>query len=102
MGPGFDRSNSQMDEVKRFEAFRSRPTQETLVDLLRGCQGTVYNLCSQVLRHPQNAEDASQKVFMTILDQLPRISDGQHFRRWLRTVCLHVSLDLKRKQETVR
>jgi len=91
-----------MDEEKRFEDFRSRPSQETLVELLRSCQDTVYTLCFHVLRHSQNAEDASQKVFMTILDQLPRISDAVHFRRWLHTVCLHVSLDLKRKQETPR
>lgn len=89
-----------MDLERRFDAFRSRPTPEALVDLLEDCQDTVYSLCFHVLRHAQNAEDASQKVLLSLMDHLPKIADGVHFRRWIHTVCLHVSIDLKRKQET--
>jgi len=38
-----------------------RAGEETLLGVLRGAQDFVFNLCYQVLRHPQDAEDASKE-----------------------------------------
>jgi RNA polymerase sigma factor (sigma-70 family) len=91
-----------MDEARLFDEFRSRPSEKALVDLLRNAQDTVYTLCFHILRHPQNAEDAAQRVFLELLDALPRIADAAHFRRWIHKASFHVALDMKRRQETQR
>jgi hypothetical protein len=36
-------------------------------------QDTVYNLCFQVLRQSQNAQDAAQQVLLSLLGALPKI-----------------------------
>ncbi|HVR86880.1 MAG TPA: sigma-70 family RNA polymerase sigma factor [Planctomycetota bacterium] len=85
-----------------FDAYRARPGEDTLVALLRSQQDTVYNLCYQVLRHPQNAQDSAQQVLIQLLDVLPKISDGTHLRQWLHRAAFHVSLDLKKVQKRRR
>src|SRR2546423_10857634 len=85
-----------------FDAYRARPDQDALVALLRAQQDTVYNLCSQVLRHPQNAQDAAQQVLIGLLDALSKISDGTHLKQWLHRAAFHVSLDLKKVQKRRR
>src|SRR5690349_14001356 len=85
-----------------FDAYRARPGRETLLALLEEQQDRVYNLCYQVLRHPENAEDAAQQVLMSLLDALPRLSDGAHLKQWLHRAAFHVSLDLKKVQKRRR
>jgi RNA polymerase sigma-70 factor (ECF subfamily) len=83
--------------MTEFDRYRSRPSAETLEALLRAWQGTVYTLCVHVLRHPENARDVSQQVFLRLLDALPRISDGEHLKRWIHLVCFRESLNFQKK-----
>jgi RNA polymerase sigma factor (sigma-70 family) len=76
------------------------PIPQPLLLALKGCENTAYNLCFQVLRHAQDAEDAAQKVFLELLDNLHRIADEDHLRRWIRRASLHVALDVKRRRRT--
>ena len=85
-----------MGKEDLFEAYRSRRDPAALRALLDSYQGMVYNLTFQVLRHPQNAEDASQLVFLKLLDHLGKIADSEHLRRWVCQVSFHTALDLKR------
>jgi RNA polymerase sigma-70 factor (ECF subfamily) len=78
------------------DAYRARPCRETRVALLEAHQDTVYNLCAQVLRHPQDAQDAAQQVLMSLLDALPRLTDAVHLKQWLHRAAYHASLDLKK------
>ena len=89
-----------MNERELFDAYRKRPTQDGLLDVLRASQDTVYNLCFHVLRQAQDAEDASQKVFLRILDVLPRIADGEHYRRLLSRASLQVALNTIESRKT--
>src|SRR5262245_47928648 len=81
--------------MEAFETWRNRPGEATLLALLQAHQDTVYNLCHQVLRHPQDAQDAAQKVFLDLLIGLPRITDGKHFVQWLHRASFHVALNMK-------
>lgn len=85
-----------------FDAYRARPGRDTLVALLEATQDSVYNLCHQVLRHSEDAQDAAQHVLMGLLDALPRISDAPHLKQWLHRAAFHVSLDLKKTQKRRR
>ncbi len=83
-----------------FERYRSHPCPESLTGLLKACEGGIYNLCYQVLRHPENARDVSQQVLLKLLDALPRLSDGEHLKRWTHVVCFRDSLNLQKKLRT--
>jgi RNA polymerase sigma factor (sigma-70 family) len=87
-----------MNENELIESYRGNPTSETLRTILRGCQDNAYNLCYQVLRHAQDAEDASQKVLLEIARALPRIQDATHLRRWVHRVSFHVALNARKKE----
>src|SRR5262249_23104557 len=77
-----------------FEAYRASSSKESLVALLQAQQNAVYNLCYQILRHPEDAQDATQQVLLSILDALPKIADAIHFKRRLYRTAFHVALDL--------
>jgi len=83
----------------RFEAWRRQPDPETLRELLRSHQDSVYNLCWQVLRHLHDAEDAAQKVFCELLPILPTLTSHDSLRAWLYRASLLTALNLKRSQK---
>jgi RNA polymerase sigma-70 factor (ECF subfamily) len=85
-----------------FERYRNRPSPDTLSALLRACEGNVYTLCYQVLRHPDNARDISQQVLLKLVDALPRLSGGEHLKRWIHVVCFRDSLNLQKTLRTRR
>jgi len=63
-------------------------TSEAVLKLLKGCQNQVYNLCFQVLRHQQDAEDAAQEALVKVVDDIPSLLDIRHFDRWMYRVAL--------------
>src|SRR5437016_3262723 len=87
-----------MNATTLFEDWKKARSREALVALLEGTGDSVYNLCLQVLRHSQDAEDAAQKVFLDLLDVLPRISTEDHFRGWLYRASLQTALNLRRSE----
>jgi RNA polymerase sigma-70 factor (ECF subfamily) len=82
-------------EEQAFNAYRSGPTPERLVALLRTQQDRIYNLCFQVLRQAQDAEDAAQKVLLKLVQGLGALSDLTAVRRWLYRVSVTTALDLR-------
>lgn len=81
-----------------FKEFRSRPDSKSLVALLRGNQDRIYNICYQVLRHPQDAEDASQEVLLELAEGCSRIHDVHAFKSWLYRVALNTALNHKKSR----
>ena len=80
-----------------FESYRRRPTRETLLELLRGCQSPAFSLCFHVLHHRQDAEDAAQEVLLELIDGLLKIRDAESFERWLYRAALNTALDARKK-----
>jgi len=70
--------------------------------LLKGCQDQVYNLCFQVLRHRQDAEDAAQEALSKVLDGNPSLLDIRHFDRWMYRVALNTALNFRKRRATRR
>jgi RNA polymerase sigma-70 factor (ECF subfamily) len=90
--------NRASDLREAFDAFKARPGRDLLLCVLEHSQNTVYNLCYQVLRHAQEAEDAAQQVFLEVLDHLGEIPDAARFHAWVRQVSLRVALNRRRSQ----
>jgi RNA polymerase sigma factor (sigma-70 family) len=85
-----------------FLEYKKRPGRPALARLLERHQDAVYSLCHQVLRHPQDAEDACQEVLLEVSRQLDGIEDPGRFAGWLYQTTLHTALDLKRRRERQR
>ena len=79
-----------------FLEFRLHPGQDSLIALLRGHQVHIYNVCFQVLRHPQDAQDASQEILLEIARGVGQIEDARTFRGWIYRVALNTALNHKR------
>src|SRR5438105_12382340 len=88
-----------MDEANRFTAWKKNPGPGMLLALLGSFQGLVYSLCLDVLRHPEDAEDAAQKVFLEVLKVLPNISSPDGLRAWLYRASILTSLNLRRGEK---
>jgi RNA polymerase sigma-70 factor (ECF subfamily) len=85
-------------EATLFSGFQAKPTQDTLVALLRFHQDRVYNVCFHVLTHPEDAEDASQEVLIEAVRFLPRMKDARAFKSWLYQAALSTSLNIRRSR----
>ena len=62
----------------------------------RHCK-TVWNLCYTLLRHPQDAEDAMQEVFLRTGLSSKTFRDTEHEKAWLITVTRNVCRDELKK-----
>jgi RNA polymerase sigma-70 factor (ECF subfamily) len=80
-----------------FRAYKSNPTSDNLIRLLRAHQDRVYRVCLQVLRRPHDAEDAAQEVLIRVVDGVRAFDDPDAFRRWLYRVSLNAALEAARK-----
>jgi RNA polymerase sigma-70 factor (ECF subfamily) len=89
-------------EEQAFDAYRTHPGPDRLVALLRTQQDRVYNLCFQVLRHAQDAEDAAQKVLLKLVDGIDDLPDATALRRWLYRVCITTALDARTERSRRR
>lgn len=73
-------------------------TPETLRHLIEAHQDRVYNLCFQVLRHVQDAEDAAQRTLLKVAEGGLTIRNAAGFRSWVYRVAWTTSLDLQEEQ----
>jgi RNA polymerase sigma-70 factor (ECF subfamily) len=89
-------------EEEAFGAYKGDPTRDRLLALLRTQQDRVYNVCYQVLRHAQDAEDAAQKVLLKLVEGIGGLPDAVALRRWLHRVCLTTSLDARTERSRRR
>ena len=64
--------------------------------------GRVYAICWRLLANKQQAEDASQEVFIKVWQQLPAFRGGSSFATWLHSVATHTAVDHWRQQKNLR
>lgn len=56
----------------------------------------VYRLCFLMLKNTQDAEDATQSVFLKVMEKQPVFTDEDHTRAWLLTVTRNYCRDVMR------
>src|SRR5258705_5366543 len=81
---------------ERFDAWKRHPGPGTLAPLLEATQDRVFNICFQVLRHRQDAEEAKQEVLLEIASGIASVADAAHFERWVGKVAFRTALDRRR------
>ena len=67
-----------------------------LEQLVRRHQTWVYNLAVRMLAHPQDAEDATQEVFVKAVTRLSSFEGRSAFRTWLYRIAVNHVLNMKR------
>jgi RNA polymerase sigma-70 factor (ECF subfamily) len=73
---------------------------EGVMALLQEWQHPVYNVCYQVLRHAQDAEDAAQEVLVKLARSKESSGDIQRLDRWIYRVALNTALNVRKRRAT--
>ena len=68
---------------------------ETLVSRY---EGQVYALALRILRHPQDAQDATQQAFLSVIEHLTGFREESSFATWLMRIVTHAALKIIRKR----
>ena len=76
-----------------FENYKRRQSASTLDALLQYHQDYIYNICFQVLRHPEDAEDMAQEVLLEAAKWVSNFEAPRPFKVWLYRVAMNKSLD---------
>jgi RNA polymerase sigma factor (sigma-70 family) len=95
-------SSLTMETADLFQAWKLKPSEETLIALLGGLQGPLRRLCYRVLGHSQDAEDAAQKVLLELLKALPGLPDLDRVRGWLYRASILTAISLKKSRKRRR
>jgi len=69
---------------------------EALEALVQRHQAWVYNVAVRMLAHPQDAEDATQEIFIKALTRLSSFEGRSAFRTWLYRIVVNHALNMKR------
>ncbi len=72
-------------------------TDEQMEQLLTRYGPMVYRLALAQLRHPEDAEDVYQEVFLKLLRYQPDFSDREHQKAWLIRVTVNCCKDSLKK-----
>jgi RNA polymerase sigma factor (sigma-70 family) len=87
-----DSTSADRDLVRRASAGDG----DALELIVRRHQGWVYNVAVRMLGHPQDAEDATQEVFIKALTRLSSFEGRSTFRTWLYRIVVNHVLNMKR------
>jgi RNA polymerase sigma factor (sigma-70 family) len=71
-------------------------SKEALESLVMRHQRWIYNIALRMVCHPQDAEDASQEIFVKAITRLSTFRGDSQFRTWLYRVAVNHLLNVKR------
>jgi RNA polymerase sigma factor (sigma-70 family) len=69
---------------------------DALEQLVRRHQKWIYNVTVRMLAHPQDAEDATQEIFIKAVTRLSSFEGRSSFRTWLYRIAVNHVLNMKR------
>jgi RNA polymerase sigma factor (sigma-70 family) len=69
---------------------------EALEQLIRRHQHWIYNLAVRMLAHLEDAEDATQEIFIKVVTRLSSYEGRSSFRTWLYRIAVNHVLNMKR------
>ncbi len=61
----------------------------------------VYRTCAYFLKHPADAEDAVQTVFLRFLEKAPPFQEEEHCKAWLLVTASNVCRDVLRRKKAI-
>jgi RNA polymerase sigma-70 factor (ECF subfamily) len=72
--------------------------QRAFARLVERYTGAVYNLCYRMLANPQDAEDATQEIFVRAYTRLSSFDQGRRFSTWLLSIASNYCIDRLRRR----
>ncbi|MFZ4398016.1 MAG: RNA polymerase sigma factor, partial [Kiritimatiellia bacterium] len=79
-------------------AYAKACDQNAFAELVARHQRMIYRICLRMLRHHQEAEDATQAVFLVLLNKASRLTRKGELTGWLYGVARNVCLEALRKR----
>jgi RNA polymerase sigma factor (sigma-70 family) len=79
-------------------AYADACDENAFTELVARHQRMVYRVCLRMLRHHQEAEDATQAVFLVLLNKASRLTRTGELTGWLYGVARNVCLEALRKR----
>ncbi|MDP2897187.1 MAG: sigma-70 family RNA polymerase sigma factor [bacterium] len=92
----FDRHISDRELL---EDFVKRGHEDSFNVLVQDYKLRLFNVAFRVLHDRHAAEDAIQKVFLTLLEQKDQLADVESLQAWLYRTTLNVSLNIKKSRQ---
>ncbi len=71
---------------------------DAFAQLMHRYAGAVYGLAYRMLGSPQDAEDASQEIFLRVYTHLARFDRARKFSTWLLSIASNYCVDRLRRQ----
>lgn len=65
--------------------------------LLQRYRGAVYGLCYRMTRHPEDARDLAQEIFIKVFSLLDRFDESYAFSSWLFKIATNHCIDYLRR-----
>ena len=66
--------------------------------IMQDYERRVLRIALRLLRHPQDAQDAAQEVFLRLYKHLGRLDGSRGYEAWLFRVTVHVCRDIARRR----
>ena len=73
--------------------------QEAFAQIVVRYTGAVYNLCYRMLGSPQDAEDATQEIFLRVYTRLESYDSERRFSTWILSVASNYCIDRLRRRK---
>jgi RNA polymerase sigma-70 factor (ECF subfamily) len=70
----------------------------SLTELIQNCFMDVYNVCFRVLGRPQDAEDATQETFLSIVRTREKLAEAQSLRAWVLAIARNTAISMLRSR----
>ena len=80
--------------------FTQHTQEEAFAELVQRHSGVVFGVCSSVLRHAQDAEDAYQETFLTLARRAESVRRHASVAGWLYRVAQRVALRIARQRNS--
>lgn len=74
-----------------------RGEEPAFAKLLARYRGAIYNLCYRMTRHPEDARDLAQEIFIKVFSLLDRYDESFAFSSWLFRIATNHCIDYLRR-----
>jgi RNA polymerase sigma-70 factor (ECF subfamily) len=88
----FDR-RSDLKLIRRCK----RGEESAFEELLNRYRGAIYSLCFRMARHPEDARDLAQEIFIKVFSLLDRYDENYAFSSWLFRIATNHCIDYLRR-----
>jgi RNA polymerase sigma factor (sigma-70 family) len=82
-------------ELSSLAAEAQRGSKDALEALVRAAQRPVYNVALRMLRHPADAEDATQEILIKLVTHLSQFRAESAFSTWMYRIASNHLLNLR-------